>query len=243
MPILNDACMQPERIAQAGILPLPVMRPFPIAIALLLPAAIVCAQGAPQTAQSATANYDAALHNYESCNFDDGLQIVKIDSLPPGPQERTIHTMHGTRTIHMLDGRRILFAYGIGGDYFANVKPEVLPEAKWQSSKEDLLDEVQSMVRSDFTTMPNTSLPHTMNGLEVHGMDRTNLKGGTLGFYLIFDNTHHIATSVYLLNQDPLTRHFRTIAQYRALRTHFLESYTACVAQNQSLQTAAKDGQ
>ena len=42
-----------------------------------------------------------------------------------------------------------------------------------------------------------------------------DLKGGTLGFYLLFDNARHIATSVYLLNQEPLTRRFQTIEQYR----------------------------
>ena len=58
------------------------------------------------------------------------------------------------------------------------------------------------------------------------------LKGGTLGFYLLFDNTRHIATSVYLLNQEPLTRRFQTIEQYRDLRTRFLATYTGCIAQN-----------
>jgi hypothetical protein len=74
-----------------------------------------------------------------------------------------------------------------------------------------------------------------MHGLEVHGLDRTELKGGTLGVYLLFDNTRHIATNVYLLNQQPLTRRFQTIEQYRDLRTCFLATYTGCVAQNQSL--------
>jgi len=79
--------------------------------------------------------------------------------------------------------------------------------------------------------------------LEVHGFDHTELKGGTLGIYLLFDNRHHIATSVYLLNQQPLTRRFQTIEQYRNLRTRFLATYTGCIAQNQSLQTpATKDG-
>jgi hypothetical protein len=49
--------------------------------------------------------------------------------------------------------------------------------------------------------------------------------------------TRHIATSVYLLNQQPLTRRFQTIEQYRDLRTRFLTTYTECIAQNQSLQT------
>jgi hypothetical protein len=212
------------------------MRPSSVAIALLL-----CAGAAP--AQHASpADASAALRDYESCSFDDGLQIVKIDSLPAGVQQRTIHTMHGEKTIQMVAGRRIMFAYGLGGDFFANVKPELLPVSSWAQDKENLLDEVQAMLRADFTTRPSTSVPRAMHGIEVHGLDRTELKGGTLGFYVLLDNAHHIATSVYLLNQEPLTRHFQTIEQYRELRTRFLETYTGCIAQNQSLQPAdAKD--
>jgi hypothetical protein len=53
-----------------------------------------------------------------------------------------------------------------------------------------------------------------MHSLEVRCLDRTGLKGGTLGVHLLFDNARHIATSVYLLNQQPLTRRFQTIEQY-----------------------------
>jgi hypothetical protein len=143
----------------------------------------------------------------------------------------------------MLAGRRIMLAYGVGGDFFANVKPELLPDDTWDAEKQDLLDEIQAMLKSDFNTMPNTTLPRTMHGIEVHGLDRTDLKGGTLGFYVLFDNAHHIATSVYLLNQEALTRRFQTIEQYRDLRTRFLATYTGCIVQNRSLQSpATKDG-
>lgn len=212
-----------------------------LAFAVLLSAATISAQTATPTPQKASSEESTALHEYESCSFDDGLQIVKIDSLPPGEQERTIHTMHGTKTIRMLAGRRIMFAYGLGGNSFANVKPEVLPAASWEQDKENLLDEIQAMLRADFNTRPTTSLPRTMHGIEVHGLDRTELKGGTLGFYVLFDDAHHIATSVYLLDQEPLTRHFQTIEQYRDLRTRFLDRYTGCIAQNQSLQNAANE--
>lgn len=215
------------------------MRLLPFAIAILLSTPTAPAQNAPASAQT-TSNADAAaaLHDYESCSFDDGLQIVKIDSLPPGEQQRTINTTEGPKVIHMLAGRRIMFAYGVGGDFFANVKPEVLPDATWATAKQNLLDELAAMLAADHDTMPNTSLPPTMHDLEVHGLDRTGLKGGTLGFYLLFDNARHIATSVYLLNQEPLTRRFATIEQYRGLRTRFLATYTGCVAQNRKLRTA-----
>lgn len=219
------------------------MRLLPFAIVLLLPSSTILAQNAPSTAQSQPTAGTDALHAYESCSFDDGLQIAKIDSLPPGVQQRTIQTTQGPKVIQMLAGRRIMFAYGVGGDFFANVKPEVLPAGTWAIEKQNLLDELAAMLASEHDTLPNKSLPDTMHSLEVHGLDRIELKGGTLGFYLLFDNTHHIATSVYLLNQQPLTRRFQTIEQYRDLRTRFLATYTGCIAQNQSLQNpSTKDG-
>jgi len=219
------------------------MRLLPVAIVLLLSTQTSPAQNAPDTDKSTPTANVAALHDYESCSFDDGLQIVKIDSLPNGMQERTVNTAQGPKVIHMLAGRRIMFAYGVGGDFFANVKPEVLPDDTWAAQRQNLLDEIAAMLASDHATMPNKSLPDTLHGLEVHGFDRTELKGGTLGFYLLFDNARHIATSVYLLNQQPLTRRFQTIEQYRGLRTRFLSTYTGCIAQNQSLRTSgAKDG-
>lgn len=219
------------------------MRPLPVAIVLLLSSSTVPAQSTSNVAQGPPNTSADVLHDYESCTFDDGLQIAKIDSLPPGVQQRTVETTQGPKVIHMLAGRRIMFAYGIGGDFFANVKPELLPADFWEVGKRDLLEELAAMVASQHDTLPNKSLPDTMHGLEVHGLDRTDLKGGTLGFYLFFDNTRHIATSVYLLNQQPLTRRFQTIEKYRDLRTRFLAAYTGCIAQNQSLQTpATKDG-
>jgi hypothetical protein len=231
------------RPVRLGILPLPTMRLLPVAIVLLFSTLTTPVQNAPDTDKSTPTANVAALHDYESCNFDDGLQIVKIDLLPNGTQERTVNTAQGPKVIHMLAGRRIMFAYGIGGDLFANVKPEVLPDDTWATEKQSLLDEVAAMLAADHSTMPNRSLPDTMHGLEVHGFDRTDLKGGTLGFYLLFDNARHIATSTYLLNQQPLTRRFQTIEQYRGLRTRFLSTYTGCIAQNRSLHApGAKDG-
>ncbi len=214
------------------------MRLLPVAIAVLLLSSIsMTGQNAPAAAENSLPEYAPALRSYESCSFDDGLQIVKIDSLPAGVQERIVNTSHGPKTIHMLAGDRIMFAYGVGGDFFANVKPEALPAATWDTEKQDLLDEIAAMLASQPGTVPNTSLPSTMHGLDVHGIDRTELKGGTLGFYILFDNARHIATSVYLLNQKALTRRFQTVEQYRELRTRFLAAYTGCIAQNQALRT------
>jgi hypothetical protein len=84
------------------------------------------------------------------------VQIAKIDSLPPGLQQRTINTAQGPKVIQMLAGRRIMFAYGVGEDFFVNVKPELLPADTWAVEKRDLLD---AMVASEHDALPNKSLP------------------------------------------------------------------------------------
>src|ERR1700748_3739416 len=161
------------------------MRLLPVAIVLLLSSSAIPAQDAPNPPQSASTAGADVLHSYESCTFDDGLQIAKIDALPPGAQQRTIDTPQGPKIIHMLAGRRIMFAYGVGGDFFANVKPELLPAATWDTDKQYLLDEIAQLLASQPGTARNTSLTDTLHGIEVHGIDHTELKGGTLGFYLL----------------------------------------------------------
>ncbi len=178
---------------------------------------------------------DDTLHAYESCHFDDGLQVVKVDHLPPGVQQRSVDTRNGPRPIRMLDGRRIMLAYA-RGEFVANVKPELLPADVWGLQKQTLLDELAYLLAEDHGNVPAAGIAEQMQGLEVHGFDRASLTGNVLGFYLLFDNTRHIATSVYLLNQSPLTRSFQTIEQYRELRTRVLTGYAACVAQNQSIE-------
>ena len=211
------------------------MRILHLTTTLLVISTVVSAQSAPETPATHSQANDAALHDYESCTFDDGLQIVKIDSLPPGVQERSVDTTSGPKTIRMLAGRRVLLAYGISGDAFANVKPEILPDDTWAVERQALLDGLDAMLNSSHDTLPDTTLPRQIHGLEVRGFNRTALHGGTLGFYLIFDDDRHIATSVYLLNQEPLTRRFQTIDQYRQLASRFLKTYTSCIAQNQAL--------
>jgi hypothetical protein len=216
------------------------MRILHLAVGLLLITAGLSGQSAPTAPPAPSQNNDSALHDYESCTFDDGLQIVKIDSLPPGVQERSVDTKSGPKTIRMLAGRRIMFAYGIGGDFFANVKPEILPDDTWAVEKQALLDALDTMLSSSHDTLPDTTFPRQFHGLEVRGFNRTVLHGGTLGFYLIFDDERHIASSVYLLNQESLTRRFQTIEQYRQLSSRFLKTYTNCIAENQALH-APKD--
>jgi len=201
----------------------------------LLPALLSLVAPLPQAATQAPPAADNALHAYESCHFQDGLQVVQVDALPPGVQQRSVNTKSGPKTIEMLAGRRVMLAYPTGS-YVANIKPEALPADVWGAEKQTLLDELAFLLGSDHDNVPGTGLPEQLpSNLELRGFDRSSLTGNVVGFYMLFDDARHIATSVYLLNQDPLTRRFQTVPQYRDLRNRLLTSYAACVAQNQAL--------
>ena len=53
-----------------------------------------------------------------------------------------------------------MFAYGVGGDFFANVKPELLPAATWDTEKQNLLDEIAAMLASEHDTAQQESAGH-----------------------------------------------------------------------------------
>jgi hypothetical protein len=207
-----------------SLFPLPVL----LSLMALLPQA-------PAINPAAAA--DSPLAAYESCHFQDGLQVVQVEALPPGVQQRSVDTERGPKTIKMLAGRRVMLGYATGS-FVANLKPEVLPADLWGVEKQTMLDELGYLLASDHANVPASGLPEHLAGLELHGFDHSSLTGKVLGFYMLFDDARHIATSVYLLNQDPLTRSFQTVPQYRDLRTRLLTGYADCIAQNQALRGA-----
>jgi len=199
-------------------MPIPTLISLAIGIRLLLASNLLVAQSSP-----------TALSPYTSCRFSDGLKIVQIDSLPPSVHSREVETDAGTRQVDLDAGIRVMFAYP-DTDFYANVKAELLPGANYPQLKQILLDSLQHLAPGNTI---NTSLHSPMNGLEIHGLDREKLEGGVLGVYLIFDNSAHVVTTVYFLNQDPPGRRFQTIEEYGKLRDRFLDSYSACVRKNQ----------
>jgi hypothetical protein len=171
----------------------------------------------------------AVLAPYSSCQFQDGLRVVRVDPLRPGVTSRSVETDSGPRQIDMQAGLRMLFAYP-STDYYANVKAELLPAANYPQLKRFLLDEFQYLSHRDKV---NVALRSPINGFEVHGLDGKNLKGGPLGFYLLFDDSANVVTTIYLLNQRPKRREFQSVEEYSDLRDRFLNSYTACIRTNQ----------
>jgi len=121
-----------------------------------------------------------------------------------------------------------MFAYP-GTDFYANVKAELLPAANYSQLKQYLLDNFQYLAHGNTV---NTGLHSPLNGLEIHGLDREKLEGGVLGIYLLFDDSTHVVTTIYLLNQEPQARKFQTIEEYRMLRDRFLVTYAGCIEHN-----------
>jgi hypothetical protein len=175
------------------------------------------------TAQSTPGN--SALVPYTSCHFPDGLAIVQTDPLADGVTSREVDTDAGPRQIDMEAGVRVTFAYP-DSDFYANVKVELLPTANYPQLKQYLLDNFMHIAHGNTV---NTALHSPMNGLEVHGLDRDKLEGGVLGIYLLFDDTKHVVTTTYLLNQEPQARKFQTMEEYGGLRDRFLGTYSGCI--------------
>jgi hypothetical protein len=169
-----------------------------------------------------------SLAAYETCRFSDGLQIVQTDSLAPGKTSREVETDDGPRQIEIEAGLRIMFAYP-GTDFYANVKAERLPSARFSELKGYLLANLGHLGRGNRV---NTAIQSPMNGFEVHGIDREKLEGSVLGMYLLLSDSDHTVTTIYLLNQEPQGRKFQSMEEYRGLRDRFLAAYTSCIHHN-----------
>jgi hypothetical protein len=179
------------------------------------------------------------LKPYTSCHFSDELQIVKIDPLAPGITERAVDTADGVRHIEMTAGLRIMFAYPTT-DFYANIKVESLPENRYAELKKWLIANYDYILSGSKDDKANNSLQSPLDNFDIRGIDRSKLEGGVLGLYLAFDDQAHVATTIYLLNQEPYARKFQTVEQYQQLRDAFLKTYLACVRTNQQLQSLAE---
>lgn len=189
------------------------------------------APGAPVApARTTAAN---PLDPWKSCFFPDGLEIQSVDSLNTDVASRQVDTAQGPQHIDLVDGARIMFAYPFT-DFFANAKPEVLPANEYAQEKQTLLANLDYMESEQGGPEPARPLPPNLHGFAVRGDNLRELQSSAtvLGMYLIFDDTAHVATTVYFLNQQSFRRKFQTMDEYRQLRDRFLTTYTGCVREN-----------
>ncbi len=171
------------------------------------------------------------LKPYESCAFPDGLTVTDVQPMPPDVQDRPVQTKQGAKTVPLLAGRRITFAYP-GGEPFASVKVELLPPDNFAANRRLLLEDFDDIVASDKGVAKNTTRPPRLSAFAVTGLDRTTVTGTTLGIYLLIDDTTHVVTTAYLLN--PKQSNFKTVADYARQRDTFLYNYTRCIRNNQN---------
>jgi hypothetical protein len=200
-----------------------------VAVAMAALAGVATAQNAGPGAA-----VPRALAPYTTCVFPDGLRTVKVAPLATGPASRPVETAAGRRSIDLDAGEDVLFAYPMT-DFFANAKVELLPADRYAGLKATLVDNLHYLESERGGPTPARALPVGLHGFEVHGNDRQKLEGDMLGMYLLFDDTAHVATTVYFLNQQSWQRKFQTMDEYGRLRDNFLRNYTGCVRENQAL--------
>ncbi len=187
-------------------------------------------------ASMAFAQQSPRIKPYETCSFPDGLQVVEDSPMPPDVHERPVQSHGKTGSVPLLAGRRIVFGYPGSGPY-ANVKVELLPSANFAADRKLLLDDFDDMVASDKTVARNLKRKPTQSGLFVTGLDRKELQGNTLGIYLLIDDATHVVATVYLLNDDPSKRPFKSLDEYARMRDTFIYNYTRCIRNNETGQT------
>jgi|GEM_PF-1448057 len=201
------------------------------AVAASLPLAAAAQQISPQQKAPQAPQQFNQLKAYESCSFPDGLAITDIQRMPEEIHDRPVQTKSGQKTVPLLAGRRITFAYP-GAEPFASVKLELLPPENYTVNKALLLQDFDDIVASDKSVAKNTTRPPRLSAFSMVGLDRKELAGNTLGIYMLMDDTTHTVATVYLLN--PKQSHFKTIQDYSSHRDAFLYNYTRCIRNNQS---------
>lgn len=173
------------------------------------------------------------LHAYESCSFPDGLQVTEVTPMPLDVRVRPVQAHGKTGSVPLLAGRRITLSYPDESPY-ASVKVELLPAADFAENRQLVLDDFEDILASDKGTARNATHKPTQNGFTITGLDRKALTGNTLGIYLLTDKDTHVVATIYLLNQDPAKRKFKTVNEYAHVRDTFLYNYTRCVRNNQT---------
>jgi hypothetical protein len=184
---------------------------------------------APISSQAAPKEFPE-LRPYEACSFPDGLTVADVQPMPADIHDRPAKTKQGEKTIPLLAGRRISFAYP-GAATYASVKVELLPPDNYALNKRYLLEDFDDIVASDKGVVKSTRQPR-LSAFNVVGLDRKEVTGTTLGIYMLMDDNTHVVSTIYLLN--PKQSNFKTIADYARQRDTFLYNYTRCIRNNQS---------
>lgn len=179
-------------------------------------------------------NRSLSLKPYLSCKFEDDLQIVETTRRPKSAEKfRLVETASGNRTVSVLDGYRVMFAYPSTPYYFANIKVEQSNPQDYASDKEMVRSELQYSASTKHSTKIIHQDKTLYNGYESYGIDRDVIDvGGVIGTHVLFSAADHVIITVYFLNQGSENRKFQNIEEYRASKEKFLDRYTRCLKNN-----------
>jgi hypothetical protein len=141
---------------------------------------------------------------------------------------RPVDTVAGRKQVSVADGYRVMLTFP-DSDPFVNLKIEVSTPGNYGSDKQDVLEGMAYM--SANSTGSTMELKRSVrNGIDVAALSRSNLEGGVISFYTLFDDKKNIIVSAYILNALPGRRAFKDIAEFRSRRDRFIEDYTRCMA-------------
>lgn len=174
-----------------------------------------------QTANAQTDN----LSQYVACNLG-GKVSVEESAERAQPYVRSVGTAHGPRDVVVLHGISLHIAFA--GTAFVNFKAERL--ASFDSAKLNLIQSLRVAAEGTSDMESKTPRRSSLDGFDVHAINRTTLSGGVESMYLLFRDVDKTVVTLYLPNTPPEAPQFSTIEQYRAQRDRFVQTYTACVA-------------
>ncbi|MEO5769157.1 MAG: hypothetical protein ABIS92_12470 [Polyangia bacterium] len=171
---------------------------------------------------------DPVLQPYLACQSSDpDVRVVHTDRWPGRETFREVNFGTESRRVSVVDGYRLLYAQGGTETPFANVKVERSAPTEYAADKAFLVRMQQSMPKFDSVTYWSAAV----NGMEVHGIDKTAIDvGGVVGVYMIFEDRKQVVTSIYMLNQNPKVRKFVDLASYKVVRDRFLDGLTRCAS-------------
>lgn len=165
------------------------------------------------------------LKPYVQCQCIDSLHIVAVNA--GNPNAPKFRVANGD-TISVVDGFRVIYAFNALKYPFVRLMAEQSDPTKYESDKAKVTAFIKkSSQEASFTGMFDS----TINGFQVIGTERNAIdQGNIIGIYNVFSNVDHAIVTIYFQNQQAEGRVFRSITEFKALRSEFIHKYTACIA-------------
>ncbi|MGI8766263.1 MAG: hypothetical protein ACR2KM_07100 [Gemmatimonadaceae bacterium] len=186
-----------------------------------------------RTASAQTDN----LRQYIGCNLGEKVSVEESDERAQ-PFVRSIPSAAGLNDVVVLHGVSLHIAYA--GTPFVNFKAERL--ASFDSAKRSLLQNLRFLAEASTGMEAKTPRRSSLNGFDIHAINRTTLSGGVQSVYLLFRDADQTVVTLYILNTPREAPRFSTIEQYRVLRDRFVQTYTACVGKKLGTRPSGRVG-